>query len=93
MNNATLVIKNNREFADDIWQYKAEFTEKQWKETVTGFAEALQNAYDFLDQELFDEEGNDITYPADMLYQIGDVINMLTSIGIRLERSKHEEKI
>lgn len=86
MKNAELTINNGAKFSDDIWQYEAEFTEKQWRETIEEFADVLQDAYDFLDQELYDEDGNDVTYPDDMLYQIGDVINMLRSIDVFLMR-------
>ena len=86
MKNAELTINNGAKFSDDIWQYEAEFTEKQWRETIEEFANVLQDAYGFLDQELYDENGNDVTYPDDMLYQIGDVINMLRSIDVFLMR-------
>ena len=77
MKNATLIINNGEEFSDDIWQYKAKFTEYQWKEAFEEFARIVQDAYDYLIE--------DEMYPDDKLYQVGDVANMLRSIEVKLK--------
>ena len=77
MGNATLVINNSKEFCDDIWQYKNDFSEEQWKAAFKEFASIIQDAYDYLNK---DDE-----YPDDKLYQVGDVANMLSSIEVKLK--------
>ena len=76
MKNATLIINNSEKFADDIWQYDADFTEKQWKEAIDSFASNLQDIYDWIcNNEEFNMD--------DKLYILGDVINMLSSIDVK----------
>ena len=94
MKNATLVIRNSEKFADDIWQCEEDFSRSQWKEALSTFVDALNEAYEFLDQELYDEDGTETVFGADKLYIIGDVINMLSSINVSVERgTKHEEDV
>lgn len=76
MKNATLIVNNSEKFSDDIWQYKSDFTETQWKESIDNFADNLQDIYNWLTcNEEFDMD--------DKLYILGDVINMLNSIDVR----------
>lgn len=85
--NATLVVTNSEQFCNDIWQYENEdFKIKEWKASIKGFAEVVQAAYDFLDQELYDEDGNEMEFGDDVLYQLGDVANMLRSIDIKIKK-------
>ena len=37
-----LIINNSEKFANNIWQYNADFTETQWKESIDNFADNLQ---------------------------------------------------
>ena len=78
--NATLIITNGERFSEDIWQDADSFTEEQWKEAFEDFARVIQDAYDYLD-----EEHHEDMYPADRLYQLGDVANMLRSIEVQLK--------
>jgi len=85
--NATLVVTNSTQFCNDIWQYENEdFKIKEWKASIKGFAEVVQAAYDFLDQELYDEDGNEMEFDDDVLYQLGDVANMLRSIDVKMKK-------
>lgn len=81
--NATLVISNEEDFCNDIWQYRNNFTEEQWSETIKGFAGTLNNAYRFINQELYNKNGDEVCFPDDELYVIGDIINMLLAIDIK----------
>lgn len=83
MDNAVLTIHDSEGFSDDIWQLKSDFDENQWKSIINDFANLVQDVYDFLDSELYDEEGNNVSYPADKWYQLGDLANMLNSIGVK----------
>lgn len=83
MKNATLVVHNSAKFSNDIWQCDSDFNTKQWKLAIKTFAEITQDVYDFLCQSLYDKNGKEITYPDDKLYQLGDVANMLNSIGVK----------
>ena len=79
MESAILVINDEKKFCYDIWQYKNTFTEEEWKSTIRNFADIIQDAYKYLSEE---REKGDV-YPDDKLYQVGDVANMLYSIGLR----------
>ena len=83
MKNATLVINDETEFCEDIWQYRNSFTEEQWNELIKGFANTLNNAYRFINQELYDENGDEVYFPDDELYVVGDIINMLLAIDVK----------
>lgn len=76
MKNAMLIINNSEKFANNIWQYNADFTETQWKESIDNFADNLQDIYNWLTcNEDFDMD--------DKLYILGDVINMLNCIDVK----------
>lgn len=79
--NATLVINNGKEFANDIWQYKADWSIDQWKAAVKEFANTVKWARDLiieLDPEHY--EGGDQN-----LYQLGDIMNFFDSIDVKKE--------
>ena len=78
MKNAYLVIQHGEQFANDIWQDDDDFSENDWKEAVTCFADTLQSIYDWLNEEEAIEE---VDLPFDP-YVLGDTINMLRSIGV-----------
>ena len=80
MKSATLVIYDGKRFAKDIWQADGDFTKEQWKQTIRGFADVLEDVYDYLDQDRGDD-----TYPDDKLYIVGDIMNMLLSIDVKKE--------
>ena len=79
MSNATLVIKDNEGFCNDIWQYENYFTEEQWKEILEGFADIVLEAKQVL------EEMETPDFLDDKLYQLGDVANMLLSLEVKGE--------
>ena len=76
--NAILLIRNSKEFEDDIWQYGVScapnFNNNQWKSVIESFAESLQNIYHCIDNG---EEVDDSN-----LYVLGDVINLFQSIDV-----------
>ena len=80
MSGATLVINDHEKFCENIWQYKVKWTEEKWKEVIENFAENLQDAYHYLDQDRGDD-----TFPDNQLYIVGDIINMLCSIDVKLK--------
>ena len=81
MKNAKLVIKDSKKFSDDIWQYENDFDSEQWKMAIDNFADNLQDIYDWLEEsELFD----DVDFPFAQ-YVLGDTINMLRNIAIKVK--------
>jgi len=84
MANATLTITNNAKFSDDIWQYDAEFTTEQWKETIDGFVDIISEAKELLEEIQEEECMEDYDFGDDKLYQLGDIINMLSSIDVKV---------
>ena len=83
MSNATLVIHNGKGFEDDIWQLDdAGFKVNQWIATLNNFADNAQAIYDWIEEM---EDG----YPFDRFdqYILGDTINMLRSIDVKMEET------
>ena len=83
MSNATLLIHNGKGFEDDIWQLDdAGFKVNQWVATLKNFADNAQAIYNWLDEH---EEGFN-TRDFDP-YILGDTINMLRSIDVKMEEA------
>lgn len=73
---AILKIQNTNEFDQQVWQYETEFTNEQYQKAIDNFAEVAQRIYDAIDQcEEIDVDTTD-------LYQLGDLINMLSNIKV-----------
>lgn len=93
MANATLVINNSKKFMDDIWQYKGNFNKSNWESSIENWSELLNELYEIINTEDFDnfitelsERYSDIEYFGDdKLYQLGDLINMLDSINVKMK--------
>ena len=79
MKNAKLVINNPQGFANDIWQYNVPDADFKWSDAIKGFADTLQDIYDFF----CTEEGDGIIDDGHK-YVLGDVINMLYSIDVKV---------
>lgn len=75
---AVLNIKSSERLSYDIWQSEDNFNEEEWNEAIKSFASNLQDIYDWLDKNEFDMP--------DRLYVLGDVINMLQNIDVKMER-------
>ncbi len=84
MANANLVITNNVGFSEDIWQYDAEFTTEQWKGTIKEFVEIIAEAKEILEDAQEEKFMENYDFGDDKLYQLGDIINMLSSINVRV---------
>ena len=82
--NTAQTITNNAKFSDDIWQYDAEFTTEQWKETIDGFVDIISEAKELLEEIQEEECMEDYDFGDDKLYQLGDIINMLSSIDVKV---------
>ena len=78
--NATLIINNEKEFCNDIWQYKNNFTIEQWKEILCIFSEIVSETKECLEYLNLDDFGDD------KLYQLGDIINFFNSIDIKFDK-------
>lgn len=84
MKNATLVIHNNDKFEDDIWQTSDDnFSENEWSVAISNFADTCQAILDWIDElNEYDEVPLEQFDP----YILGDTINMLRSIDVKVER-------
>lgn len=92
MKNATLVINNSKKFSDDIWQYENNFSETKWNVAKQSWIEILETLYRIIDtesfsdfMELFTKSREDLCFGDAELYQLGDIINMLSSIDIKVK--------
>lgn len=90
MANATLKINNSNGFSNDIWQYEANFTAKQWKEAMNDFGCVVAHAREVL-EKLADEDVQD-EFLDDEIYQLGDIINFFDSIDVELFAEPEEEE-
>ena len=75
--NATLVINDSEKFQEDIWKTHEDWNEEKWKTSLKYQAETLQKLY----EELSSTE--EYCGGCEELYALGDVINMLNSIGVK----------
>ena len=78
--NATLVIRDTNKFEDDIWQTDIDdFSAGDWKNAISNLADNAESIYNWIDT--LDE------YPPDFdPYILGDVINLLRSIDVKVGR-------
>ena len=76
---AILKIQDTKEFDQQVWQYETGFTNEQYQKAIDNFAEVAQRIYDAIGQcEEIDVDTTD-------LYQLGDLINMLSNIKVESE--------
>lgn len=73
----TLIIDPKR-FDSAVWQNETGFTQKNYNAWLKGASRTLQDIYDAID-------GSDEVSP-DQLYILGDVINMLNNIQIKIQQ-------
>lgn len=102
MANATLVINDSEKFMDDIWQYEGDFNKSDWEGSIEEWSEILSELYEIIGTEDFcnfitklSKEIPEIEdFGDDKLYQLGDLINMLNSIDVKMKhRCKNERRI
>lgn len=92
MANATLVINDSENFCEDIWQYENDFKTKEWNEVKEEWIRILKLLYKIVGSESFDcfmemfSKAKPSLYFGDTeLYQLGDLINMLNSIDVKVK--------
>lgn len=77
MKNATLVISNPEGLEQDVWTENSNFSEEQWKSAIAYLVFEGQELYDRLSEE---------TGGTSQVYALGDMLNLLRSIDIRVEK-------
>lgn len=78
MGKAGILIIDPKRFDSEVWQSETEFTQKKYNTWLKGASRTLQDIYDVID-------GSDEVSP-DQLYILGDVINMLNNIQIKIQQ-------
>lgn len=78
MEKAGILIIDPKRFDSEVWQSETEFTQKKYNTWLKGASRTLQDIYDVID-------GSDEVSP-DQLYILGDVINMLNNIQIKIQQ-------
>lgn len=73
-----ILIIDPKRFDSDVWQNETGFTQKNYNAWLKGASRTLQDIYDAID-------GSDEVSP-DQLYILGDVINMLNNIQIKIQQ-------
>ena len=81
MATVTLNINNTNDLAQKIWNCDADLSEKQWAETIGNMVNNLKAIYQEFDCK--DIEGEQ--------YILGDTINLLNALEIRLGNDKENE--
>ncbi len=77
MKNATLVISNPEGLEQDVWTEKENFIEGQWQSAIAYLVVEGQELYDRLSEE---------TGGTSQVYALGDMLNLLRSIDIRIDK-------
>lgn len=73
-----ILIIDPKRFDSAVWQNETGFTQKNYNAWLKGASCTLQDIYDAID-------GSDEVSP-DQLYILGDVINMLNNIQIKIQQ-------
>lgn len=73
-----ILIIDPKRFDSAVWQNETGFTQKNYNAWLKGASRTLQDIYDAID-------GSD-EVPPDQLYILGDVINMLNNIQIKIQQ-------
>ena len=78
MEQSRILIIDPKRFDSAVWQDETRFTQKNYNAWIKGASRTLQDIYDAID-------GSDEVSP-DQLYILGDVINMLNNIQIKIQQ-------